>query len=57
LRAGGYVIDFCGLGYDIAERVGLIDDIHRIGCHVREVRVIHDRSRRIAAFGIKFSRN
>ena len=23
LRAGGYVIDFWGLGYDIAERMGL----------------------------------
>jgi 2-polyprenyl-6-methoxyphenol hydroxylase-like FAD-dependent oxidoreductase len=26
-RRGGYVIDFWGLGYDIAERMGLIEEI------------------------------
>jgi 2-polyprenyl-6-methoxyphenol hydroxylase-like FAD-dependent oxidoreductase len=30
-RTGGYVVDFWGLGYDIAERMGLIGDINRIG--------------------------
>src|ERR1700746_509957 len=28
LRTGGYVIDFWGLGYDIAERMGVIAEIH-----------------------------
>jgi 2-polyprenyl-6-methoxyphenol hydroxylase-like FAD-dependent oxidoreductase len=28
LRSGGYVIDFWGLGYDIAERMGLIKEIN-----------------------------
>jgi 2-polyprenyl-6-methoxyphenol hydroxylase-like FAD-dependent oxidoreductase len=36
LRIGGYVIDFWGLGYDIAERMGLIGEISRIGYHVRK---------------------
>jgi 2-polyprenyl-6-methoxyphenol hydroxylase-like FAD-dependent oxidoreductase len=27
LRSGGYVIDFWGLGYDIAEHMGLRDEI------------------------------
>jgi 2-polyprenyl-6-methoxyphenol hydroxylase-like FAD-dependent oxidoreductase len=27
LRVGGYVIDFWGTGYDLAERMGIIDDI------------------------------
>jgi hypothetical protein len=31
LRSGGYVIDFWGLGYDIAERMGLTDSIERVG--------------------------
>jgi hypothetical protein len=31
LRRGGYVIDFWGLGYDIAERMGLIMEINRVG--------------------------
>ena len=51
LREGGYVIDFWGLGYDIAERMGLIEDINRIGYHAREVRIVGDRGQRITGFG------
>jgi hypothetical protein len=36
LRTGGYVVDFWGLGYDIAERMGLISEINCIGYHVQE---------------------
>jgi 2-polyprenyl-6-methoxyphenol hydroxylase-like FAD-dependent oxidoreductase len=53
LRTGGYVIDFWGLGYDIAERMGLLEDINRVGYHVREMRVIDDRGRRVTGFGTK----
>lgn len=51
LRTGGYVIDFWGLGYDIAEKMGLIDEINRIGYHIREMRIVDDRGRRVAGFG------
>jgi 2-polyprenyl-6-methoxyphenol hydroxylase-like FAD-dependent oxidoreductase len=51
LRAGGYVVDFWGLGYDIAERMGLATEINRIGYHVREVRIVNDLGRRVAGFG------
>ena len=30
LRRGGYVIDFWGLGYDLAERMGLLGEINRV---------------------------
>jgi 2-polyprenyl-6-methoxyphenol hydroxylase-like FAD-dependent oxidoreductase len=53
LRTGGYVIDFWGLGYDIAERMGLIEEINRIGYHVREMRIVDDQGRRQAGFGTK----
>ena len=53
LRNGGYVIDFWGLGYDIAERMGLAGDIHRIGYHVREMRIVDDRGGRVTGFGTK----
>jgi 2-polyprenyl-6-methoxyphenol hydroxylase-like FAD-dependent oxidoreductase len=56
LRRGGYIIDFWGLGYDIAERMGLMQDIDRIGYHMREMRVVDDRGRRIAGFGTKVLR-
>ena len=51
LRAGGYVIDFWGLGYGIAERMGLIEEINRIGYHVKEMRIVDDAGRRRAGFG------
>ena len=51
LRSGGYVIDFWGLGYDIAERMGLIAEINRVGYHMRELRIVGDRGQRITGFG------
>ena len=51
LRSGGYVIDFWGLGYDIAERMGLLDRINHIGYRAREMRIVDDRGRRVAGFG------
>jgi 2-polyprenyl-6-methoxyphenol hydroxylase-like FAD-dependent oxidoreductase len=51
LRSGGYVIDFWGLGYDIAERMGLTREIDRVGYHIRELRIVNANSERIAGFG------
>ena len=51
LRSGGYVIDFWGLGYDIAERMGLLAEINRVGYHMRELRMVDARGRRVAGFG------
>jgi 2-polyprenyl-6-methoxyphenol hydroxylase-like FAD-dependent oxidoreductase len=53
LRQNGYVIDFWGLGYDIAERMGLLAEIDRIGYHMREMRVVDDQGRRSASFGTR----
>ena len=53
LRSGGSVIDFWGLGYDIAERMQLSSDINRIGYHVREMRVVDDLGRRVTGLGTK----
>jgi 2-polyprenyl-6-methoxyphenol hydroxylase-like FAD-dependent oxidoreductase len=44
LRTGGYVIDFWGLGYDIAERMGLAPDIERVGYRMQEMRAVDDAS-------------
>ena len=40
-RTGGYLIDFWGVGYDVAERMDLLVDLHRDGEQVREVRVVN----------------
>ncbi|MGE5159730.1 MAG: FAD-binding domain [Gemmatimonas sp.] len=53
LRGGGYVIDFWGLGYDIAERMGLLAAVNRDGYHVRELCIVDDAGRRLAGFGTK----
>ena len=57
LRAGGYLIDFWGAGFDIAERMGLLPEISRKGYKVREVRVVNQSGKRIAGFSVDaFSR-
>lgn len=53
LRGGGYVIDFWGLGYDIAQRMGLAPDIDGVGYHVREMRIVCDDGRRVTGFGTR----
>jgi 2-polyprenyl-6-methoxyphenol hydroxylase-like FAD-dependent oxidoreductase len=51
LRTGGFVIDLWGLGYEIAQHMGLGDELDRVGYHVQEMRIVDDRGRRIAGFG------
>jgi 2-polyprenyl-6-methoxyphenol hydroxylase-like FAD-dependent oxidoreductase len=51
LRRGGYVIDFWGVGYDIAERMGLLPAIRARGYQVREVRFVDRRGHRVGGFG------
>jgi 2-polyprenyl-6-methoxyphenol hydroxylase-like FAD-dependent oxidoreductase len=46
LRTGGYVIDFWGVGYDVAEKMGLLPRLHRVGYQVREVRFVDRRGRK-----------
>jgi len=56
LRSGGYVIDFWGVGYDIAERMGLADDLKRVGYVMRELRIVDARGERVAGFGTRVFR-
>ena len=50
LRAGGYIIDFWGAGFDIAEKMGLLPEITHSGYRLRELRVVNERGKRIAGF-------
>jgi 2-polyprenyl-6-methoxyphenol hydroxylase-like FAD-dependent oxidoreductase len=50
LRTGGYVIDFWGIGYDVAEKMGLLPQIRDLGYRVREVRFVDHRGRRAGGF-------
>lgn len=51
LRSGGYVIDFWGVGYDIAEKMGLIPRIRDLGYQIKEVRFVNDKGRKSGSFG------
>jgi 2-polyprenyl-6-methoxyphenol hydroxylase-like FAD-dependent oxidoreductase len=50
LRRGGYLIDFWGAGFDVADRMGIVPEIVRCGYRLREVRQVGEDGRRIAAF-------
>ncbi|MGH3635412.1 MAG: FAD-binding domain, partial [Mycobacterium sp.] len=51
LRTGGYVIDFWGAGYRIAERMGLGPQLQTAGYRVREVQLVDRRGRKVGGFG------
>ncbi len=53
LRAGGFVIDFWGVGYDVAERMGLAGALESVGYHIRELRVVDRQGRRLAGLGAR----
>ena len=50
-RTGGYVIDFWGVGYEVAMRMGIEKSIREAGYHVREVRSVDDEGRKAASLG------
>jgi len=52
LRSGGYIIDFWGIGYDIAEKMGLIPQIRELGYQVREVRFVDPHGRKSGGFSV-----
>lgn len=49
-RAGGYVVDFWGVGYTVAERMGLREQIHAAGYAVEVVKIVDAEGRRISGF-------
>jgi len=51
-RTGGYIIDFWGRGYDIAERMGLVPGLRAEGYDVHELRVVDAKGRRVGGFGV-----
>lgn len=52
LRTGGYVIDFWGMGFDVADRMGLLPAIRREGYMVREVRAVGRDGNQVAGFPV-----
>jgi 2-polyprenyl-6-methoxyphenol hydroxylase-like FAD-dependent oxidoreductase len=53
LRTGGYLIDFWGLGFDVADRMGLLPEIRAKGYMVREVKIVDRTGSRVAGFPVQ----
>ena len=52
LRTGGYAVDFWGLGFDIAEGMGILPELKRDGYNIKELRIVNAQGRRIAGFDV-----
>lgn len=46
-RTGGYMIDFWGVGFDVADRMGLVPALERDGYRLEELRLVDGDGRRI----------
>ena len=52
LRTGGYIIDFWGAGFEIADRMGLLPEVRRKGYAVQEVRVVNRKGEKVSGFPV-----
>ncbi|MGA0569066.1 FAD-binding domain [Rathayibacter sp. KR2-224] len=50
LRSGGYLIDFWGAGFDVAQRMGIVPELRPHGYVFTEARAIDRNGRKIASF-------
>jgi 2-polyprenyl-6-methoxyphenol hydroxylase-like FAD-dependent oxidoreductase len=53
LRTGGYIIDFWGVGYEVAEKMGLGPKLKEVGYKVDEVRVVRRDGKRVSGFPVE----
>ena len=53
LRTGGYMIDFWGVGYDVAERMGILPAVHAAGYELQDVRWVDRRGRTAGSISAK----
>ncbi len=52
LRGGGYMIDFWGTGFDVAERMGLLPAIKRDGYNIKQFRLVNAGGKHIGGFNV-----
>lgn len=50
LRTGGYLIDFWGLGFAIAEKMGILPELLRAGYQIEQLRLVNAAGRRVGGF-------
>jgi 2-polyprenyl-6-methoxyphenol hydroxylase-like FAD-dependent oxidoreductase len=52
LRKGGYLVDFWGAGFDVAERMGLAGKLVELGYRMQELRQVDRDGKRISGFSV-----
>jgi 2-polyprenyl-6-methoxyphenol hydroxylase-like FAD-dependent oxidoreductase len=52
LRTAGYIVDFWGVGYTVAERMGILPAVREAGYTVSEVRLVDANGRKAGGFSI-----
>jgi 2-polyprenyl-6-methoxyphenol hydroxylase-like FAD-dependent oxidoreductase len=52
LRTGGYIIDFWGRGYDVADRMGLLPALEGDAYRIEELRLVDARGRQRGGFSV-----
>jgi 2-polyprenyl-6-methoxyphenol hydroxylase-like FAD-dependent oxidoreductase len=57
LRTGGYVIDFWGRGFDVAEKMGMLPTIECEAYDVKEIRLVDANGRRVEGFNAEVFRS
>lgn len=53
LRTGGYIIDFWGRGFDVAEKMGLAPALRQAGYEIDEVRFVNGQGRKTGGFSAR----
>jgi len=49
-RRGGYLVDFWGAGFDVAERMAIVAELRSLGYRFTEARSVDRNGRRVASF-------
>lgn len=57
LRTGGYLIDFWGIGYDVAERMGLVPALRERGYLIDSMREVDRRGRLVSRLDVSSFRS
>jgi 2-polyprenyl-6-methoxyphenol hydroxylase-like FAD-dependent oxidoreductase len=53
LRSGGYIVDFWGAGFDVAERMNLVPKLLQKGYKIKELRQVNRDGRRTSGFAVE----
>jgi 2-polyprenyl-6-methoxyphenol hydroxylase-like FAD-dependent oxidoreductase len=57
LRTGGYLMDFWGVGYSVAERMGILPEVLKAGYQVKAVSIRDDANREVGGFAVEALRD